>query len=33
VVDLGSEADDGWLEGVFGREGNLKLEVAALHTC
>jgi hypothetical protein len=33
VVDFGSEADDGWLEGVFGREGNLELEVAALRGC
>jgi hypothetical protein len=31
VVDLGPEADDRRLERVFGWEGNLELEVAALH--
>jgi hypothetical protein len=31
VVDLGSEADNWWLEGVFVGERNLELEVTALH--
>ena len=30
VVNLGAEADDWRLEGVFGREGDFELEVAAL---
>jgi hypothetical protein len=33
VVDLCSERHDGWLEGIFGGEGNLELEVAALYSC
>jgi hypothetical protein len=31
VIDLGSEADNWWLEGVFVGERNLELEVTTLH--